>query len=170
VHLPHPGLRHLARDAAIAAVAALAVVALSGSVGSSSQFSPYRDGGTSDSVRPVEAARVVIPPATAAVTARIDVEAGGAGPVAQVRLPAGGTITLRVVDARGATVADLATTGAPGATHQVVVAPGAYRVLASRLGPVETVGDTAIASSAAVRSEAITVGEAGVLTVVLVAA
>jgi hypothetical protein len=47
----------------------------------------------------------------------------------------------------------------------VRVAPGSYRVLASRLGPVETVGDRAIASSTVVRSEPIAVGDAGLLTV-----
>ncbi len=169
VHLPHPDLRHFARDAAIAAEVALASVVLTGSIEAASHLTVHQGSGASVAGSPAAATQVVTAPVATVVTARIDVGAGAAGPVARVRMPAGGAVTLRVLDAAGATVADLATGAADAAVQQVSLAPGGYRVLASRLGPVEIVGDTAIASSTVVRSELITVGDAGVLTVELAA-
>jgi hypothetical protein len=162
VHVPHPDLRHLARDAAIAAEVAIASIVLTGSIEAASHVSLHRStpvgSGSGAAVVQMNAGA----PAPAVVAARIDLTDGAAGPVATVRLPAGGEVTVRVLDASGVTVASL-----DGATREMVLVPGSYRLLASRVGPVETVGDTAIASSAVVRSELFDVATAETLSVVL---
>lgn len=162
LHARHPDLRHLARDAAIAAEVALASVVLTGSI----ELASHRRAEHSSVAPPTVAAAVSAVAADAApAAASVTIVHDGLWPAGVVRIPAGGAVTLEVVDPSGAVVASAGPVTAPA--HSFDLGSGSYRVVVSIVGPVETVGDTAIASSTVLRSELFQLASPGAFDVVL---
>lgn len=164
-NLPHPDLRHLARDVVVAAEVVLASVALTGSAVVGHGLVDGADDATAGrTVAAVESpAGASDAVAGSVVVAHIDLRQDQTGVIADVHLPADGTVSVRVVDAAGTVVQTFSV--ADATSVPVELPPGTYRVLATQEGPVVRVGDAVVSSSSVVRSDVLVFEHAGRVTV-----